>query len=84
MGLNWGMINHTRLSKTQLKVLELISAGLSTIEIADRLGSKPKTIENHRSNIARKLGITGNNCVLRYAFTHKNELNPSHSKSMMP
>lgn len=59
-----------------MQVLERIANGFSTSEIAEQLGSKPKTIENHRYSIAKKLRISGKNCVLKYAIEHKSELQP--------
>ncbi len=62
------------ISRAELKVLQQIALHKTSLQIADELGLKEKTIENHRYNIAKKLNITGNNCVLRYALEHKDEL----------
>lgn len=45
------------LSNRELEILQLISEGLSTKEIARRVDRCDKTIETHRSNIMAKLGI---------------------------
>lgn len=45
------------LSRRELEVLALISQGMTTDEIAKDLHRSPKTIEAHRSSIARKLGV---------------------------
>lgn len=45
------------LSRREIEVLALISQGLTTDEIAKELSRSPKTIEAHRSSIARKLGV---------------------------
>lgn len=45
------------LSRRELEVLALISQGLTTDEIAKDLSRSAKTIEAHRSSIARKLGV---------------------------
>lgn len=45
------------LSKRELQVLALIGEGLSTAQIAQRLGRKSKTVEWHRSSIGRKLKV---------------------------
>ncbi|MCB9837675.1 MAG: hypothetical protein H6808_13225 [Phycisphaera sp.] len=45
------------LSRRELEVLALISQGLTTDEIAKDLHRSAKTIEAHRSSIARKLGV---------------------------
>jgi DNA-binding NarL/FixJ family response regulator len=45
------------LTPRELDVAETLSRGRTTQESADELGVSPKTIEAHRSNIYRKLGI---------------------------
>ncbi|MFI4893874.1 MAG: LuxR C-terminal-related transcriptional regulator [Phycisphaerales bacterium JB058] len=45
------------LSRRELEVLALISQGMTTDEIAKDLHRSAKTIEAHRSSIARKLGV---------------------------
>lgn len=45
------------LSRRELEVLALISQGMTTDEIAKDLSRSAKTIEAHRSSIARKLGV---------------------------
>lgn len=46
-----------KLSRREIEVLALISRGMTTEEIAKDLSRSPKTIEAHRSSIARKLGM---------------------------
>jgi DNA-binding NarL/FixJ family response regulator len=46
-----------KLSRREIEVLALISRGMTTDEIAKDLSRSPKTIEAHRSSIARKLGM---------------------------
>ncbi|RNC82723.1 MAG: helix-turn-helix transcriptional regulator [Phycisphaera sp.] len=53
--MNLGPLNS--LSKREIEVLALISRGLTTEEIAKELSRSPKTIEAHRSSVARKLGV---------------------------
>lgn len=55
------------------KILKLISEGKSSKEIAASLIVSEKTIENHRGNICRKLGITGTASLLRYAMQNKSQ-----------
>lgn len=45
------------LTDREIEVFEHFGRGRTTIEIAERLGLSPKTIESHRANIKRKLGI---------------------------
>jgi DNA-binding CsgD family transcriptional regulator len=57
-----------KLTPAESGVLRLIARNLTTQEIAKELGISPKTVENHRSNICRKLDVTGNNALLRFAL----------------
>ena len=44
------------LTQTELRVLEMIAAGTTTLEIADQLFIAEKTVKNHLANVYRKLG----------------------------
>jgi DNA-binding NarL/FixJ family response regulator len=57
-----------RLSPRQLDVLRLIAAGHTTPGIASRLERSPKTIETHRSEIMKRLGIHDVVGLVRYAI----------------
>ena len=46
-----------QLSDREQEVLELVAQGLSSKEIADRLNISVRTVETHKNNIFRKLGI---------------------------
>lgn len=46
-----------RLTDRELEVFELIGRGNTTREVAEALGLSPKTIESHRANLKRKLGV---------------------------
>lgn len=63
------------LTKAEREVLRRIARSLTTKEIARELGSSPKTIENHRSHICAKLGLTGTNALVRFALEHRAQLN---------
>jgi DNA-binding NarL/FixJ family response regulator len=45
------------LTPTELRVLQLVAAGETTLEIADELFVAEKTVKNHLANIYRKLGV---------------------------
>lgn len=64
----------TVLSKSELLVLQLVALGYSSKKIAGEIGITSKTVENHRGSIAKKLGLSGNNCVMRFALTNKKKL----------
>ena len=49
------------------EVLRLIAAGYSNKEIAGRLSLSVKTVEAHKANGMRKLGLTGRIDIMKYA-----------------
>jgi DNA-binding NarL/FixJ family response regulator len=60
------------LSKTECKVLYLISDNKMTSEIADTLFISPNTVKNHRHNISRKLKLsTDNNALVKWAIENR-------------
>lgn len=62
------------LTASERRVLGLIARELTTPQIATELKIRAKTVENHRSNICKKLGVTGTNALLRYAIRHRGNL----------
>jgi len=59
------------LTPSERRILLLIADGLSSKEIGSELSIHYRTVENHRTNICRKLGIEGANALLRFAVQHK-------------
>jgi two-component system, NarL family, response regulator DegU len=59
------------LTATELKVLRLISAQKTTLEIAEELFISRRTVDNHRYNICKKLNIRGVNSLLKFAISNK-------------
>jgi DNA-binding NarL/FixJ family response regulator len=55
------------LSDREAEVLRLIAAGHSNKEVAGRLSLSVKTIEAHKANAMRKLGLTGRIDIMKYA-----------------
>ncbi len=47
------------LTDRELRVFELLGSGLSTREVAARLGLSCKTVESHREKIKHRLGVEG-------------------------
>jgi DNA-binding NarL/FixJ family response regulator len=70
-GLLDGRRNGTRapasaISDRESEVLRLVAVGHSNKEIADRLTISIKTVEVHKANAMRKLGLTGRVDIIRY------------------
>jgi len=55
------------LTSREQEIMVLLAQGLSTKQIAEKLFISPKTVENHRSNILRKLNIHSTIELVRYA-----------------
>ncbi|HXW03769.1 MAG TPA: response regulator transcription factor [Vicinamibacterales bacterium] len=56
-----------RITKRETQVLRLMSLGHSNKEIAAQLGLSVKTVEVHKTNATRKLGLRGRIDIVRYA-----------------
>jgi DNA-binding NarL/FixJ family response regulator len=61
------------LTPSERRILKLIADGLSSKEIGNELSIHYRTVENHRTNICRKLGIEGANALLRFAVQRKGD-----------
>ena len=59
------------LTPTERNIMRLIAEGKSSKEIGEDLSIHYRTVENHRTNICRKLGLEGANALLRYALQNK-------------
>ena len=57
-----------QLTQREKEVLALIADGLNNKRIAATLGLSVRTVETHRLNIKRKVGIEGTPALLKYAF----------------
>jgi DNA-binding NarL/FixJ family response regulator len=55
------------LTSREQEILVLLAEGLSAKEIAEKLYISPRTVENHRSSIMRKLDLHTNHELIRYA-----------------
>ncbi len=59
------------LSKSEREILKLIGQGKTTSEIANLRFTAVSTVEKHRKNMIRKLGLSGKGELLRYALEKK-------------
>lgn len=61
------------LTVAELNVLKLVAAGKTTREIAGMLFVSEKTVETHRGNCVRKLGLGGEkNALMKFLLENKN------------
>lgn len=61
---------YDQLTPRERTVLKLVSEGLSTSEIGDRLFISPRTVERHRYNIMTKLELRNERELVRFAMEH--------------
>jgi DNA-binding NarL/FixJ family response regulator len=56
------------LSRREQQIVKLITEGFSSREIAETLSVSPRTVEAHRANIYRKLGMHNLADLIKYAI----------------
>jgi two-component system, NarL family, response regulator NreC len=56
------------LTAREREVLQLAAAGSTNSKIAERLSISPRTVETHRANLMRKLGLANQSDLVRYAI----------------
>lgn len=62
------------LTKMEKVILSQIALQKTTKQIAEENFISPKTVDNHRANIARKLNLKGNNSLLKFAINASDAL----------
>ena len=61
----------TTISDTELEILKLIKKGLTSLEISKIRNCSARTVEKHRSNIIKKLGIaTSQHALIVWIMEH--------------
>lgn len=62
----------SELTQTELKTLKLVSENYSSKEIGDLLFVTAKSVDNYRSRICKKLGLSGgNNALMKWVYQNK-------------
>ncbi|MFL6727313.1 MAG: response regulator transcription factor [Sphingomicrobium sp.] len=56
-----------KLTSRQIEVMKLVAQGFRTRDIAERLQLSVKTVESHRQEVARRLGLRNMADLVRYA-----------------
>ena len=59
--------DYGRLTPREQEIMRMLAEGIAKTEIADRLCISVKTVENHRSNIMKKLDLHSTMDLVRYA-----------------
>ena len=59
--------DYGRLTPREQEIMRMLAEGISKTDIADRLCISVKTVENHRSNIMKKLELHSTMDLVRYA-----------------
>jgi DNA-binding NarL/FixJ family response regulator len=60
-----------QLTKRELDIIPLICQGYSNSRIATKLFISPSTVDNHRTNIMRKLGVSNVARLIRFCISNK-------------
>ena len=60
--------NHGVLSDRELQVIELVAAGLTNQEIAEKLAISKRTVDNHISNILTKTATENRVALVMWAL----------------
>lgn len=59
---------HESLTTREHAILQLSADGFTSGQIADQLGISPRTVEMHRANLMRKLGLITQTDLVRFAI----------------
>jgi DNA-binding NarL/FixJ family response regulator len=62
---------HNKLTDREFQILTIIASGKKNSEIAAKLNVSKNTISNHRDKILKKLNLTNNSDITRYALEHR-------------
>lgn len=60
---------YKRLTSREREVLQLAAEGHTNAQIAGRLQISARTVEGHRANLMRKLGLTNQTALVRFALS---------------
>lgn len=58
------------LTLREREILQLIAQGETSGEIAEKLHISPRTVDTHRTNLMKKLGVKSKTELIRYALEH--------------
>ena len=61
---------HTLLTDREFQIFSMLATGIRKSEIAEKLSISIHTLSNHRNNIMKKMNISSNSELTRYAIQH--------------
>ncbi len=64
------LITNHALTRREVEILKLIAQEMTGMTIADKLNLSYFTVETHRKNILKKLGLNTSYALVKYAFQH--------------
>jgi DNA-binding NarL/FixJ family response regulator len=59
------------LTEREVEVLKMIAEEMTSPEIAEKLFISPKTVETHRKNLMKKIGVNNTLGIYKFAIQHK-------------
>jgi DNA-binding NarL/FixJ family response regulator len=62
---------NSRITRREKEILGLLTEGLTSAEIANRLYISPRTVDTHRTNLLHKLNLKNTAALVRYAIENK-------------
>ena len=63
-------LRHEMLTDREFQIMFLLASGMKKAEIAEKLSVSKHTVGNHRNNILKKMNLTTNSELTRYAIQH--------------
>lgn len=71
-----------KLTAREREVLRFSARGSTSSEVASQLNISRRTVEAHRANMMRKLGLSSATSLYRYAFQHEMSTNTPETTSL--
>ncbi len=59
------------LTEREIEVLKMIAEEMTNQEVAEKLFISPKTVETHRKNLMKKIGVNNTLGIYKFAVKHK-------------
>lgn len=61
---------HISLTPREIEIMQMIIQELTNAEIAEKIFISPTTVETHRRNLMKKLGVSSALALMKYAMKH--------------